>query len=269
MHPLTVTGESICPYCGVGCRLAFEGELGVEGAELKVKGVADAPANLGRLCAKGALLGETVVTPERLTHPQMRGAFGEPFRPASWDDAIKRVARAFREIIARHGPDSVALYGSGQLDTEAAYLACKLFKGHLHTNNTDSNSRLCMASTVAGYRSSLGSDGPPGCYEDIELADTILILGSNMAEAHPVLFDRVKAARKEQRVKALVVVDPRMTPTAEAADLHLAVRPGGDLALLNALARLLLDWGARDALFVDNHTTGFAPFADFLRQLDL
>src|SRR5262245_38323147 len=229
MHPLTVTGESICPYCGVGCRLAFEGELGVEGAELKVKGVADAPANLGRLGAKGALLGETVVTPERLTHPQMRGAFGEPFRPASWDDAIKRVARAFREIIARHGPDSVALYGSGQLDTEAAYLACKLFKGHLHTNNTDSNSRLCMASAVAGYRTSLGSDGPPCCYDDIDLADVVLILGSNTAEAHPVLFDRIKASKKTRPDQKLIVVDPRRTPTAADADLYLAIKSGTDI----------------------------------------
>src|SRR5262245_57941796 len=267
MHPLTVTGESICPYCGVGCRLAFEGELGVEGAELKVKGVADAPANLGRLCAKGALLGETVVTPERLTHPQMRGAFGEPFRPASWDDAIKRVARAFREIIARHGPDSVALYGSGQLDTEAAYLACKLFKGHLHTTNTtDSNSRLCMASAVAGYRTSLGSDGPPCCYDDIDQADVILILGSNMAEAHPVTFDRVRAAKAARPGMTIIVVDPRRTATARAADLHVPVRPGGDIAFLNALCRLLLDSGAADEGFIANHTTGFKALCDYLRE---
>src|SRR5262245_1597711 len=269
MHPLTVTGESICPYCGVGCRLAFEGELGVEGAELKVKGVADAPANLGRLCAKGALLGETVVTPERLTHPQMRGALGEPFRPASWDDAIKRVARAFRQIIAHHGPDSVAFYGSGQLDSEAAYLACKLFKGHLHTNNTDSNSRLCMASSVAGYRSSLGSDGPPGCYEDIDLADLIVILGSNMAEAHPVLFDRVRVARKANPNLRVVVIDPRRTTTARDSDLHIPVRPGGDIALLNALARLLLELGAVDRAFLDAHTSGFNDFHAFLLLQDV
>src|SRR5262245_59617867 len=266
MHPLTVTGESICPYCGVGCRLAFEGELGVEGAELKVKGVADAPANLGRLCAKGALLGETVVTPERLTHPQMRGAFGEPFRPASWDDAIKRVARAFREIIARHGPDSVALYGSGQLDTEAAYLACKLFKGHLHTNNTDSNSRLCMASAVAGYRTSLGSDGPPGCYEDIDLADVVFIVGSNMAEAHPVLFDRLKAAKAARPSMTIIVADPRRTATAKAADIYLPVRPGGDIAMLNALAKLLIDFGATDDGFLNNHVKGYGELKEYLKE---
>src|SRR5687767_8025956 len=132
---LPVSGESICPYCGVGCRLEIDGEVGVV-SSLRVRGVADAPANLGRLCAKGALLGETVSSPDRLTHPMVRASRHEPFRPVTWDAAIGRVAAKFRELIARHGPDSVAFYGSGQLDTEAAYLACKLFKGHLHTNNT-------------------------------------------------------------------------------------------------------------------------------------
>lgn len=266
MHPLPVSGETICPYCGVGCRLAFDGELGADAPPLRVRGVADAPANLGRLCAKGALLGDTIATPDRLTQPQWRSSPHEPFRPTTWDDAIGRVARAFHDIIAQHGPDAVAFYGSGQLDTEAAYLACKLFKGHLHTNNTDSNSRLCMASAVAGYRSSLGSDGPPCCYDDIELADVIVIAGSNMAEAHPVTFDRVKAAKAARPSLCVIVIDPRTTATARLADLHVPVRPGGDIALLNALCRLLLDSGAADEGFIANHTTGFAAYAEYLRE---
>src|SRR5262245_20446489 len=204
---LPVSGETICPYCGVGCRLAFDGEAGPFQTTLKVRGVADAPANLGRLCAKAALLGETVATPDRLTQPMVRGTRQEPFRPTTWDAALRGLAERFRRILAAHGPDAVAFYGSGQLDTEAAYLACKLFKGHLHTNNTDSNSRLCMASAAAGYRTSLGSDGPPGCYEDIDLADVVFLVGSNMAEAHPVLFDRLKAAKAARPSLTIIVAD--------------------------------------------------------------
>ncbi len=261
-----IQGETICPYCGVGCRLDLSGSLETG---LKIRGVGDAPANRGRICAKGALLGETIVSADRLTRPLWRQDRQGEFQPAGWDTVLPSLVQRLKRIHALHGPDAIAFYGSGQLDTETSYLACKLFKGHLHTNNTDSNSRLCMASTVAGYRTSLGSDGPPCCYEDIDLADTTLILGSNMAEAHPVLWDRVRAARQGRRDKFLIVVDPRQTATAKAADLHLAVRPGGDLALLNALARMLLDMGARDALFIEQHTTGFAPYAAFLRQLDL
>jgi ferredoxin-nitrate reductase len=261
-----VQGESICPYCGVGCRLSFQGALG---GPVKVTGVADAPANLGGVCAKGVLLGETIDPPDRALRPLWRSDRSAAFGPGSWDDVLGHVVARMKRIVARHGPDAVAFYGSGQLDTEAAYLACKLFKGHLHTNNTDSNSRLCMASTVAGYHSSLGSDGPPGCYEDIYLADLILILGSNMAEAHPVLFDRVRAAQETNPALTVVVVDPRHTPTARAADLHLAIRPGGDIALLNAVACLLLEFGAVDRSFVDAHTTGCNDFHAFLLRQDV
>src|ERR1700722_18216156 len=189
---MAVRGETICPYCGVGCRLDLQGTLG---SSLKIRGVEDAPANLGRICAKGALLGETIVTADRLAQPRWRRDRQGPFHETDLDSALTYTVRRLQHIVAAHGPDSVAFYGSGQLDTEAAYLACKLFKGHLHTNNTDSNSRLCMASTVAGYRGSLGSDGPPTCYEDVDLADVIFIIGSNTAEAHPVIFDRIKAVK--------------------------------------------------------------------------
>jgi ferredoxin-nitrate reductase len=264
-----VSGETICPYCGVGCRLAVEGEAGRYSLDLKIRGVADAPANRGLVCAKGVLLGETIATPDRLTQPMIRGSRHEPFRPAHWDQAIRSVAQRFRQIIDAHGPDAVAFYGSGQLDTEAAYVACKLFKGCLHTNNTDSNSRLCMASSVAGYRGSLGSDGPPTCYEDFDLADVIFIIGSNTAEAHPVLFDRIKAAKSARPAMTIIVADPRRTATAKAADIHLPVRPGGDIALLNALCRLILDFDDTDHGFINHHTSGFDELREFLLEQDL
>lgn len=261
-----IDGETICPYCGVGCRLGVQGNLD-DG--LKVYGVADAPANLGRICAKGALLGETVATSDRMTHPLMRSSRNGEQKRVTWDAAINQIVGKFKKIVATHGPDAVAFYGSGQLDTEAAYLACKLFKGHLHTNNTDSNSRLCMASTVAGYRASLGSDGPPCCYEDIDLADVIFIIGSNTAEAHPVLFDRMKAARQARPGLKIIVVDPRKTLTARDADIHLPIKPGGDIALLNILGRCLIYQGGADPRFIKDHTNGFEEYSSFLARQNM
>src|SRR5262249_30607333 len=172
-------------------------------------------------------------------------------------------------LIKLYGRACVGFYGSGQLDTEAAYLACKLFKGHLGTNNTDSNSRLCMAAAVVGYRTSLGSDGPPTCYDDIDEADVLFLIGSNMAEAHPVVFDRIRARKKSQPDTCLIVADPRRTPTAREADVFLPVRPGGDIALLTALGRLLLDRGAAAEAFVAGHTQGFGEYRRFLLEQDL
>src|SRR5262245_31818012 len=258
-HRATI-GEAICPYCGVGCRLWMEAAYG---EVLRVKGCADAPANRGGICAKGATLPQVLHTPDRLTQPQV--ATSGNLRPTSWDKALDYTARRLKEIISRHGPDSVAFYGSGQLDTETVYLVGKLFKGCLGTNNTDSNSRLCMASAVAGYRSSLGSDGPPTCYDDIDHADLLLVIGSNMAEAHPVTFDRIRERRRTGGPK-LIVVDPRRTPTAEVADLHVPIAPGGDIALLNAIGRRLLLAGHIDQNFVRDHTSGFDDYASFLRE---
>jgi ferredoxin-nitrate reductase len=260
------TGEAICPYCGVGCRLWIEAAYG---EVLRVKGCADAPANLGGICAKGATLPQVIQTPDRLAQPHVAASAGV-LRPASWDRAIDFTARRLSEIISQYGPDAVAFYGSGQLDTETVYLVGKLFKGCLGTNNTDSNSRLCMASAVAGYRTSLGSDGPPTCYDDLEQADVMLIIGSNMAEAHPVIFDRIRERRRtagNQR-SMLIVIDPRLTPTAEFADLHVPIAPGGDIALLNAIGRRLLIGGHVDAAFIENHTSGFEDYAAFLLAQD-
>jgi ferredoxin-nitrate reductase len=231
--------------------------------------VETAAANLGRICAKGAQLGPTINTPDRLQHPQVRLSRHDDFRKIDWDTALSYVAEIFTNIVHTHGPDAVAFYGSGQLDTETVYVISKLFKGWLGCNNTDSNSRLCMAAAVAGYRTSLGSDGPPCCYDDIELADVILIIGSNMAEAHPVTFERLRASKKAHPKQRILVVDPRRTPTAGIANLYLPVAPGGDIAFLNALGRMLLLMGATDQRFVEEHTEGFAEYRRFLLAQDL
>jgi len=264
---LGILGETICPYCGVGCRLRLEGSA--EKID-RIRGVENAAANLGRLCAKGAQLGPTIRTPDRLSSPLFRRSRTDAFQAADWDTVLSHVAETFTNIVQSYGPDSVAFYGSGQLDSETAYLATKLFKGSLGCNNTDSNSRLCMAAAVAGYRTSLGSDGPPCCYDDIELADIILIIGSNMAEAHPVTFDRICASKKVRPEQKIIVVDPRRTTTAEAADQHLAVAPGSDIALLTALGRiLLLHAHAADEQFIAQHTAGFEDYRRFLVNEDL
>jgi ferredoxin-nitrate reductase len=259
------TGEAICPYCGVGCRLWMEAAYG---EVLRVKGCMSAPANRGGICAKGATLPQVLHTPDRLTQPQVIA--GGQLRPTTWDKALHFTARRLKEIIQRHGSDAVAFYGSGQLDTETVYLVSKLFKGNLGTNNTDSNSRLCMASAVAGYRSSLGSDGPPTCYDDLDEADLLLVIGSNTAEAHPVLFDRIRERRRSAMANRprLIVIDPRRTPTAEAADLHVPIAPGGDIALLNAIGGRLLSLGCVDEAFIREHTTGFAEYASMLHGQD-
>jgi anaerobic selenocysteine-containing dehydrogenase len=235
-----------------------------DGKLTRVKGVADAPANLGGICAKGATLHEVIHTPDRLMQPHVRPARGKELQPMSWADALGWTAARLRAIIDRHGPDAVAFYGSGQLDSEAAYLAVKLFKGSIGTNNTDSNSRLCMASAVTGYRTSLGADGPPCCVADIDRSDCLVVWGSNMAETFPVTFDRVKAHLRANPGVELIVVDPRLTKTAQYATLYVPVAPSGDIALMNAVGRLLLQRGAVDHDFVAAHTEGFEPYREFL-----
>ena len=260
------SGETVCPYCGVGCRLWAEMAYG---RVLRVKGVADAPANRGAICAKGATLDQTVVTADRAAQPMVRKGHHRELRPVSWEAALDEIAGRFAEIISRHGPDAIAFYGSGQLDSQAVYSIVKLFKGYLGTNNTDSNSRLCMATAVAAYRTSFGSDGPPCSYDDIEQAEVILIAGSNMAEAHPVTFDRIKAARKARPKLKIVVIDPRRTITADAADHHVAVKAGGDIALFNALGKLLVEAGAADERFINRSASGFAAYRQQLEAADL
>ncbi|MFF8971186.1 molybdopterin-dependent oxidoreductase [Streptomyces sp. NPDC014995] len=229
---------------------------------LKASGDKEHPANFGRLCTKGATTADMLAAPGRLTTALVRSDRGEEPEPAPVDAAVAETARRLREIVDEHGPDAVALYVSGQMSLEAQYLANKLVKGYLRTNQIESNSRLCMASAGTGYKLSLGADGPPGSYEDLDTADVFLVIGSNMADCHPILFlrlmDRVKAGAK------LIVVDPRRTATAEKADLFLQVRPGTDLALLNGLLHLLYENGHTDPDFIAAHTEGWEAMPAFL-----
>jgi assimilatory nitrate reductase catalytic subunit len=239
--------RTTCPYCGVGCGLKITPD-GKGGAD--VVGDPDHPANHGRICSKGAALGETLSLEDRLLHPEVDG------RRVSWNTALDTVADGFREIVTRHGPDAVAFYVSGQLLTEDYYAANKLIKGFLGTANIDTNSRLCMASSVAGHKRAFGSDTVPGLYEDFELADLVVLVGSNLAWCHPVLFQRLEVAKRARPAMRIVVVDPRRTETCDIADLHLGLRPGSDVALFNALLAELHRRGATAKRFVDRHTVG-------------
>ena len=239
--------RTTCPYCGVGCGVLAG--IAADGTTT-VRGDPDHPANLGRLCSKGAALGETLGLEGRLLQPEIGG------RQASWDDALDLVAEKFSQAIAEHGPDSVAFYVSGQLLTEDYYVANKLMKGFIGSGNIDTNSRLCMASSVAGHRRAFGEDIVPGVYEDLERADLVVLTGSNTAWCHPVLYQRMLAARSERGTR-IVVIDPRRTATADECDLHLALDPGTDVLLFNGLLAHLAQAGKTDAGFIRDHTSGF------------
>lgn len=245
--------RTTCPYCGVGCGVLARPD-GFGGAQ--IKGDPDHPANFGRLCSKGSALGETLSLDGRLLHPMIRNREGELAR-ATWDDALDRVAGGFNETIARHGPDSVAFYVSGQLLTEDYYVANKLMKGFIGSGNIDTNSRLCMASSVAGHRRAFGSDTVPGCYEDLDEADLLVLVGSNAAWCHPILYQRM-AKNKRERGARMVVIDPRATPTSDEADLLLQIAPGMDSVLFCGLFAYLADNGVRDRAFIRDHTAGYA-----------
>jgi assimilatory nitrate reductase catalytic subunit len=238
--------RTTCPYCGVGCGVLATPQ---EDGSVAIKGDEQHPANYGRLCSKGSALGETLSLDDRLLFPEVDG------RRAAWDEALDLVARRFSETIVEHGPESVAIYGSGQLLTEDYYVANKLMKGFIGAANIDTNSRLCMASSVAGHIRAFGSDTVPGTYEDLEEADLVVLVGSNTTWCHPVLFQRLLAAR-ERRGTKIVVVDPRRTVTAEAADLHLPIAPNSDVALFLGLLDHLDRIGLRDGGYVKHHTTG-------------
>lgn len=238
--------RTTCPYCGVGCGVLMTPD-GQGGAT--VRGDAEHPANFGRLCSKGTALGETLGLDGRILTPLVGG------EPATWDTALDLVATRFKAAIQDHGPDSVAFYLSGQMLTEDYYAANKLIKGYIGTANVDTNSRLCMASSVAGHKRAFGADTVPGTYEDLEQADLVVLVGSNLAWCHPVLYQRLVAA-KQARGTRVVVVDPRRTATCEAADLHLALAPGSDAALFNALLVALADRGAVARDYVARHVSG-------------
>jgi assimilatory nitrate reductase catalytic subunit len=247
--------RSTCCYCGVGCGVIIESDGGrISG----VRGDPAHPANFGRLCSKGSTLHLTARPEQRLLQPELRIGRADPRLPVDWDTALDHAVERFADIIATHGPDAVAFYISGQLLTEDYYVFNKLAKGLIGTNNVDSNSRLCMSSAVSAYKLTLGADAPPGCYDDIAHAGCIFIAGSNTAFAHPILFRRIEDARKANPELKLIVVDPRRTDTAQAADLHLAIHPGSDVMLFNAMLHVMIWEGWCDEAYIAAHTENFA-----------
>ena len=251
---MTLT-RTTCPYCGVGCGV-------LAGSDGTIKGDPDHPANFGRLCSKGSALGETIDLDGRLLHPHIAG------QRAGWDEALDLVAAKFSAAIRDHGPESVAFYASGQLLTEDYYVANKLMKGFIGAANIDTNSRLCMASSVAGHKRAFGTDTVPGTYADLEDADLIVLVGSNLAWCHPVLHQRIAAAKDARPDMRVINIDPRRTATTELADIHLQIAPDGDVALFNALLVHLADNGALDDRFVTDHVNGFDDALAAARQSD-
>ncbi len=251
IDPTLRTTKTTCPYCGVGCGVLATPD-GKGGAV--IAGDGEHPANFGRLCSKGSALGETVGLEGRLLHPMIR-CKGVLERVA-WSDALDHVAHRMQHIVARDGADAVAFYLSGQLLTEDYYVANKLMKGFVGTANVDTNSRLCMSSSVAGHRRAFGADTVPGCYEDLDQADLLVLVGSNAAWCHPILFQRMRR-NKEERGARIVAIDPRRTDTASEVDLFLGVRPGTDTALFSGLLVHLADSGALDQDYIAQNTSGF------------
>lgn len=250
--------RSTCPYCGVGCGVIIESQ----GDQITgVRGDPDHPANFGRLCTKGSTLALTasaaVTRQTRLLQPMRREHRHEAPKPVSWDSALGFASESFAQIIRDHGPDAVGFYISGQLLTEDYYVFNKLAKGLIGTNNVDTNSRLCMSSAVAGYKQTLGADAPPACYDDVNHAQCIFIVGSNTAYAHPILFRRIEEAKAANPALKIIFCDPRRTDTAEIADLYLGIQPGTDVSLFNGMLHIMLWEGWTDAAYIAAHTTGF------------
>lgn len=257
--------RTVCSYCGVGCGITVTTAGAGQGHPLaiaKVAGDVAHPTNHGRLCTKGATHADLMRAPGRMTTAHIRPARGEDAVPVALDEAVTDAGRRLRAIVDEHGPDAIALYVSGQMSMEAQYLANKLVKGYVRGIHIESNSRLCMASAGTGYKQSLGADGPPGSYEDLDRADLFFVIGSNAADCHPIVFLRM-ADRLKQGAR-LIVVDPRRTATADRADLFLQIAPGTDLALLNGLLHLLVEAGDIDEDFIAAHTEGWHQMPAFL-----
>jgi assimilatory nitrate reductase catalytic subunit len=259
--------KSTCPYCGVGCGVIIESV----GAQITgVRGDPDHPANFGKLCTKGstlALTASSAITQQtRLLQPMRREHRSEKAKAVSWDHALDFAATSFAQIIQEHGADAVGFYISGQLLTEDYYVFNKLVKGQIGTNNVDTNSRLCMSSAVAGYKQTLGADAPPACYDDVNHAGCIFIVGSNTAYAHPILFRRIEEAKKNNPQLKIIFADPRKTDTAEIADLYLPLLPGTDVALFNGMLHIMLWEGWVDNAYIAAHTNGFDALKTLVRE---
>jgi assimilatory nitrate reductase catalytic subunit len=265
--PNRMETKATCCYCGVGCGVIVESD----GEQvIGVRGDPDHPANFGRLCTKGSTLHLTakpvLQQQARALYPEMRTSRSGQRERVSWDASLDFIAQKFVETIRQHGPDSVGFYISGQLLTEDYYVFNKLAKGLIGTNNVDTNSRLCMSSAVAGYKQTLGADAPPPCYDDIELADVIFIVGSNTAYAHPIVYRRIEDARKKNPLLKIIVADPRRTDTAREADLFLPILPGTDVALFNGMLHICLWEDMIDTDYIDAHTEGFAELKKTVRD---
>jgi len=257
--------QTTCPYCGVGCGVDAKVESTRPDQKniIAVEGSKSHPANFGRLCVKGSALHETLSLKDRLLSPKING------ETASWDQALTRIAEGFKETIEQYGPDSVAFYLSGQLLTEDYYVANKLMKGFIGSANVDTNSRLCMASAVVGYKRAFGSDTVPCNYEDLELCDLLVMTGSNAAWTHPVLYQRIAAAKQQRPEMRVVVIDPRRTATCDIADLHLTIAPGSDASLFNGLLSYLVANGLHNPSYIANHTEGFDEAITACESLDV
>ena len=247
--------KSTCCYCGTGCGLEIT-DLGNN--KIHVEGDKNHPSSKGALCSKGLNLHYTAWDKsDRLLYPEMRWSKNMPRQRVSWDTALERTAKVFKTFIDKFGPDSVAFYASGQCLTEEYYVVNKLIKGFIGSNNIDTNSRLCMSSAVVGYKLSLGEDSVPVCYDDIELSDCIMAAGANPAWCHPIIWRRVEAHKAENPNVKLICIDPRKTDTAKSCDLHLQIKPGTDVTIFNAIARLLIENAWIDNDFISNHTDGY------------
>jgi ferredoxin-nitrate reductase len=266
--------KTLCPYCGVGCGLevsapAQHGKAtnrDSEGSPIwRVRGDKSHPSSQGMVCVKGATIAESL-DKSRLHYPMVRDSLDAEFRRVSWNKAFDIITHRIQTLRLNQATDSICMYGSGQFQTEDYYIAQKLLKGCLGTNNFDANSRLCMSSAVSGYIQSFGADGPPCCYDDLELTDCAFLIGTNTAECHPIIFNKLAKYHKKNRHVKMVVVDPRRTPTAEAADLHLAIRPSTDIDLLNGIAYLLMKWNYVDLAFIDDCTSNFPAYAEVIQH---
>ena len=271
---MTEFTKTLCPYCGVGCGLevsppAQHGKATHRDSQgnpiWRVRGDKAHPSNQGMICVKGATIAESL-DKNRLHYPMVRDSLDQEFRRVSWDEAFDIIVKRIQTVRFTNGPEAICMYASGQFQTEDYYVGQKLMKGCLGSNNFDANSRLCMSSAVAGYLQSFGSDGPPCCYDDLELTDCAFLIGTNTAECHPIVFNRLEKYHKKNRKVKMIVVDPRRTQTAEAADLHLSIRPGTDIDLLNGIAHLLMRWGYINTEFIDECTSNFPAYAEVIRH---
>jgi len=249
-----------CPYCGVGCGVIASVD---ETSDVSVRGDESHPANFGRLCSKGSALAETLGNEDRLLYPQIQG------KRETWGHTLDNIATGFSDTIEKYGPDSIAFYVSGQLLTEDYYVANKLMKGYIGSGNIDTNSRLCMASSVVGHKRAFGADIVPGCYEDLEQADLLVLTGSNLAWCHPVLYQRIVAAKLERPWMRIVVIDPRKTASCDIADLHLPLAPGSDVPLFQGLLNYLEKNGYADHEFIVEHTENFERTSQSSRTFTL